>query len=242
MTPERGNPINAEPAFVLHALPWRETSQLVEMLTRNHGRLPLIAKGARRPRSEMRGVLQPFQPLLISWFGRSEVRTLKAAEWQGGIPLLSGSALFCGFYLNELLIRLLVRDDPHPDLFDAYQSALVQLAARQNFEPVLRRFEMALLREMGYAPRLDVEADTDSPVEPTATYRVLPELGVVRSDGPAPNTVQFSGKTLLDMAQDSYDDPQTLTQAKQLMRQLLAHHLGDRDLNSRRIFQELPTL
>jgi DNA repair protein RecO (recombination protein O) len=228
--------------YVLHATPWRETSQIIEVFTRSHGRFPLVAKGARRPRSELRGLLQPFQPLLLSWHGKTELRTLRSAEWQGGMPLLSGSALFCGFYLNELLVRLLVRDDPHESLFDAYQQALAALAAREPFEPVLRRFEVALLRELGYALQLSFEADTGLAIDSAAHYAYVPERGPVRLVGTAANTVQFAGKTLLDMAQGVYDDPITLVQSKQLMRQLLGHHLGDRDLHTRRIFQELPSL
>ena len=232
----------AEPAFVLHSTPWRETSLIVELFTARHGRVPLIAKGVRRPRSALRGLMQPFQPLLVSWFGNGELRTLKNAEWQGGLPLLQGGALFCGFYLNELLVRLLGRDDPHDDLFLVYQTALARLAAAEPFEPVLRAFEVALLRELGYALQLEREADTGAPIEAAGQYRFEHERGAVRAAEADGNTVQFAGKTLLDMAQSRYDDPVTLSQSKQLMRQLLGHHLGYQDLHTRRIIQELPSL
>jgi DNA repair protein RecO (recombination protein O) len=241
MTSER-HLATAEPAFVLHSTPWRETSLIVELLTAHHGRVPLIAKGVRRPRSALRGLMQPFQPLLVSWFGNGELRTLKNAEWQGGLPLLQGSALFCGFYLNELLVRLLGRDDPHDDLFLVYQTALARLAAAEPFEPVLRAFEVALLRELGYALQLELEADTGAPIVAEGQYRFEHERGAVRVVEPGGNAVQFAGKTLLDMAQSRYDDPVTLVQSKQLMRQLLGHHLGYQDLHTRRIIQELPSL
>ncbi len=232
----------AEPAFVLHSTPWRETSLIVDLFTAHHGRVPVVAKGVRRPRSALRGLMQPFQPLLVSWFGNGELRTLKTAEWQGGLPLLQGSALFCGFYLNELLVRLLGRDDPHAELFHIYQTALARLAATEPFEPVLRAFEVALLRELGYALQLEREADTGEPIEATVQYHFEHERGAVRADGMDGNAVQFAGKTLLDMAQSRYDDPVTLSQSKQLMRKLLGHHLDHQDLHTRRIIQELPLL
>src|SRR5512135_3655302 len=120
--------IQDELAFVLHSYPFRETSLLLEIFSRNHGRLALVARGARRPRSALRGLLMNFQPLRLSWFGKGEVRTLHGAEWQGGQPQLQGAALLCGFYLNELLLNLLARDDPHEGLFDYYQLALHRLA------------------------------------------------------------------------------------------------------------------
>ncbi|MBU6505399.1 MAG: DNA repair protein RecO [Betaproteobacteria bacterium] len=231
-----------EPAFVLHSTPWRETSLIVECFTPHCGRVALVAKGVRRPRSALRGLMQPFQSLLVSWFGQGELRTLKTAEWQGGLPQLSGKALFCGFYLNELLMRLLGRDDPHEALFGFYAQTLGRLAAAEPLEPVLRAFEVALLQELGYAPPLEREADTGAPIDPDAHYRFELDRGALRVVAPGGNAVQFLGKTLLDMAQSHYDDPVTLSQSKQLMRLLLGHHLGYQDLHTRRIFQELPLL
>lgn len=241
MTSESGR-IQQQPAFVLHSIPWRETSLVVEFFTAQHGRLPLVAKGVRRPRSALRGLMQPFQPLLIGWFGQGELRTLKTAEWQGGIPLLQGRALFCGFYLNELLMRLMGRDDPHEVVFQAYQTAMERLAGGNSLEPVLRAFEVSLLRELGYAPQLDREADSGAPIDPAATYRFEQESGALRIVAGEGNTVQFLGKTLLDMAAGHYEDPLTLSQSKQLMRLLLGHQLGRTDLHSRRIIQEISPL
>jgi DNA repair protein RecO (recombination protein O) len=115
-----------QPAFVLHAYAYRETSLIVEALSASHGRVALVARGAKRPRSELRGVLQAFQPLTLSWAGGGELKTLIRAEWQSGLPLVSGSALLCGFYLNELLLKLLPREDAHPQLFNDYQDALAR--------------------------------------------------------------------------------------------------------------------
>ena len=149
-----------QPAFVLHSYPYRETSLLVEVFTRAHGRLVVVARGARRPRSVMRGSLLAFQPLLIAWSGKGEVRSLHSAEWQGGQPLLSGDALLCGFYLNELMIKLLPREDAHEQLYDNYESALQRLAAEPDSAPILRGFEKRMLKELGYA--LDLERESAS--------------------------------------------------------------------------------
>ena len=150
-TPEREHRVNGQPGFVLHSYPYKETSLIVDVFTRDHGRVPLVAKGAKRPHSTLRGVLQTFQPLQLAWSGKSEVRTLVSAEWVGGLRPLERSALLCGFYLNELLVKLLARDDPHPVLFDHYVSALNQLAHDEPPTIVLRKFELALLKETGVA-------------------------------------------------------------------------------------------
>lgn len=142
--------IEQQPAWVLHTLPWRETSLIVEVFSQEHGRVALAAKGARRPLSALRGVLMAFQPLLVDWSGGGEVKTLIRAEWRGGQPLLTGRALLCGYYLNELMVRLTAREDPHPDLFDAYEAANSALGRGEALSPILRRFELALLQELGY--------------------------------------------------------------------------------------------
>ena len=157
--------VDGEQAFVLHSYPFRETSLLVEIFSRRFGRVALIAKGARRPRSALRGALLAFQPLTIAWAGKGEVRTLTKAEWRGGQPLLAGKALFCGFYLNELLMRLLPREDAHDALFDAYSEALACLSTGVVPAPVLRSFETRLLKELGYALTLDREPVSGASVD-----------------------------------------------------------------------------
>ena len=159
------NRLEDEPAFVLHSYPFRETSLLVEIFSRHHGRVPLVARGARRPKSAVRGLLMNFQPLTLSWFGKHEVRTLHSAEWQGGQPLLQGTALLCGFYLNELLLNLMVRDDPHEQLFDYYQQTLMRLALGADLASTLRCFEKHLLQELGYALLLEHEAGSSKPIK-----------------------------------------------------------------------------
>ncbi len=230
-----------QPAYVLHTYPYRETSLIVEVFSRDFGRLPLMARGARRPKSAVRGLLLSFQPLSLSWFGKAELRTLHSAEWQGGQPLLQGTALICGFYLNELLLKLLHRDDPHEQLFLYYQETLQELARRTDYAAVLRRFEMNLLKELGYALTLAHDADSGAAIEPDVHYRYVFERGPVRQKT-GQNGVELSGKTLLDMAADDYGDPVTLQQSKALMRALINHYLGEGTLHTRQILKDLQEL
>ena len=230
--------IAAQPAFVLHSYPYKETSLIVDVLSRDYGRVALVAKGAKRPHSTLRGVLQTFQPLSISWSGKSEIRTLTAAEWVGGLLPLEKSALLCGFYLNELLVKLLVRDDPHPTLFSQYTSALNQLAHDEPPAIVLRKFERALLKESGVAgdwTRCTVSHET---VNPDRLYVVDPEAGP-RPAHVSDTAPKVLGKTLLDMDNEDYADATTQTQSKFLMRFLLAHHLHGATLNTRQILIDL---
>jgi DNA repair protein RecO (recombination protein O) len=229
-----------QPVFVLHTYPFKETSLVVELFSRNFGRVATVAKGARRPRSAMRGMLQSFQPLIAVWSGKSELRTLHSLDWGEGLLLLQGEALICGFYLNELLLRLLPREDPHETLFDHYAQALHKLAGGELVSPALRRFELRLLQELGYAVPLQHHPD-GVPVKPESDYCYLPEQGALLPDTPGIG-VQLLGKTLLDMARDDYSDPVTLQQSKQLMRALLAHYLGDKPLHTRQILMDLQQL
>lgn len=230
--------VTLQQGFVLHTYPYRETSLVVEALARNTGRVTLVAKGARRPRSSVRGALMAFQPLALSWSGKGEMKTLVQAEWQGGQPLLRGEGLLCGFYLNELLVRLLAREDPHEQLFERYGAVLRQLSAGAPSAPILRSFEKALLCELGYAMTLDRDAVSGGAIDPAAIYTYDPEQGPVRLNGRGAE-LQLSGQTLLDLANDDFRHPQTLAQAKGLMRTLINHRLDFQPLNSRRIFREL---
>lgn len=235
-----------EPAFVLHSYPFRETSLILDVFSRQHGRLALVARGARRPHSALRSVLMNFQPLLLSWFGKGEVRTLHSAEWQGGQPYLQGQALMCGFYLNELLLNLLARDDPHEQLFDYYRATLQYLAHETDHAAALRGFEKHMLQELGYALVLEREAGTGKPVQADVSYRYAVERGVLPNagadDGDARSGFPVLGKTLLDMAADDYADPVTAQQSKQLMRVLLNQHLGGKKLHTRELIKELQKL
>jgi DNA repair protein RecO (recombination protein O) len=262
--------IDGQRAYVLHAYPYSETSLVVDVFSRDHGRLPLLARGARRPRSAMRGLLMAFQPVELGWFGAGEVKTLAKAEWIGGMPLLSGRCLLLGYYLNELLVKMLPREDAHAGLFDAYGAALYALAMGGADAPELRRFEKSLLKELGYGLTLDREAETGERICGEAQYAFQIERGPIKkpqkvgadeatalqggraknallavTDGDTANWTNgatFRGKTLLDMAADDYSDPQTRVESRALMRQLIAHHLGGKPLQSRRVFMELQEL
>ena len=228
--------------YVLHTYPFRETSLVVETFTRSHGRVAMVARGAKRPRSALRGSIMAVQPLGLSWSGRGELRLLLRAEWQGGQQRLQGRALLCGFYLNELLLKLLPREDAHEQLFLDYQKALARLAEEPEPGAVLRRFEKALLRELGYALALERDGASGAEIDPDRFYAYEPERGPVAVNGAVPAGPVFSGRTLLDIVRDDYRDAQTLQQAKALMRLLISHRLEQKPLNSRRIFEELRQL
>lgn len=232
--------VDGQPAFVLHAYPYRETSLIVEVFSRDFGRVALLARGARRPRSVLRGLLLGFQPLELAWAGKGEVQTLMKAEWQGGQPLLAGKALFCAYYLNELLLHLLPREDAHERLFSVYAQTLLRFSEGVN-ESDLRRFERALLQELGYG--LTLEADANGiPLDAAAHYAYEIERGLVRLMRPGSSALSVSGKTLIDLAAENSSDPRSLTEAKQLMRALIAHYTGGKGLETRKIFMELQEL
>ena len=253
----RGRPLMAvarladRPGFILHGYPYSETSLLLEVFTRDHGRVPLIAKGAKRPHSSWRGVLLAFQPLLLSWSGRGDVKTLTGAEWQGGLPMLSGSALACGFYVNELLLKLLAREDAHPRLFDAYRSTLDGLATRLPGAPdhaaCLRRFELRLLSELGYGLSLTREADGMRAVEPATRYHYVFERGpmpyAAHADGYQRDEYpEVTGHTLLSMADETFDDAAVKAEAKTLFRALINRMLDRQTLQRRQLLRDLQSL
>ena len=238
---EREHRVTNQPAFVLHSYPYKETSLIVEVFARDYGRVPLMAKGAKRPHSQLRGVLQTFQPLQVAWTGKSEVRTMVSAEWVGGLRPLERSALLCGFYLNELLVKLLARDDPHAALFDHYVAALNQLAHDEPPAIVLRKFELSLLKETGVAGNISAVAATGQAVLAEQLYVIDPERGA-REAMVSDTMPVVNGKTLLDMEAGDYSDTTTQQQSKFLMRHLLSHHLNGLTLNTRQILIDLMQL
>ena len=240
--------------YVLHTYPYRETSLILQVWTEKHGRLGIVAKGARRPKSASRSLLLPFQPLMLDWFGRSELKTLKTAEPAGPATPLAGQNLFSAFYLNELLLKLTTREDPHEGLFAAYDEAISELRAlsrektaamRPAIEPILRRFELRLLQELGYAVELGREAGTHSAIVAEREYLYVVERGPV----PAPpegegrvDAVRLRGQTLLDLERGRLDDATTVAQAKQLMRLLITHSLNGQELATRAMVRDLQQL
>lgn len=234
---------DGEPAYVLHSYPYRETSLIVETFTRRLGRVALAARGARRPKSSLRGALLAFQPLLLSWSGRGELRTLVRAEWQGGYAPLKGLSLICGFYLNELLLKLLPRDDPHEALFAAYEEALGALQAGRAHAAILRRFEKILLDQLGYGLQLERDAVTGAPIVAEERYVYVIEKGPVAGEaGRAQNGVELIGQTLIDLRCDNYARATTQQQSRNLMRAVINHYLGDRTLHTRQLLRDLRAL
>src|SRR4051812_34805434 len=234
-----------EAAFVLHTYPYKETSLIVEAFTAGFGRVALLAKGARRPRSAMRGVLLSFHPLRLSWSASAELGTLLAAEWSGGPEwsggMLAGRGLMCGFYVNELLLRLLPRDDPHEALFDFYGQSLQGLASGAEQAPVLRAFEKRLLGELGYAPLLEHDA-ASRPIDPEGLYVYEPERGPVLANGARSGELVVRGRTLLDVAHDEYGRAETREEARSLMRALIGERLHGQVLHTRAVLRELSDL
>jgi DNA repair protein RecO (recombination protein O) len=234
--------IAEQPSFVLHSYPYRETSLVLDVFSRDHGRVALVAKGAKRPHSALRGVLQTFQPLGLSWTGKGEVRTLTTAEWVGGMLPLTGDALLCGFYVNELLVKFCAREDAHPVLFNHYVLTLSRLAHGEPALQVLRSFECVLLRETGYAMALD-KTVTRQPVMADQHYVFDPERGVREASGDLPEQWPvIVGQTLLDMVRDDYTRPRTASQSRTLMRFLLNVYLGGTPLATRQILIDLQNL
>jgi DNA repair protein RecO (recombination protein O) len=231
-----------EPAYVLHTYPFKETSLVVEIFTRNCGRLGLVARGARRPHSAMRGLLMAFRPLSLGWGGKSELRTLYRAEMIAGHVQLSGLPLLCGFYLNELVLKLLPREDPHEMLYEAYERALCALRDALPAAWALRRFEKDLLRELGYGLLLERDID-GAPIQAQARYTYVLEsgprlLGEHEHDLP----VELSGASLLELHADDYRRPGTLQESRVLMRYVLGHYLGGQELHTRQLLREMQQL
>ena len=233
---------DSQPAFVLHSYPFRETSLIVETYSRDHGRIALVARGARRPKSSLRGILLSFQPLLLSWSGKRELRTLIRAEWQGTYSPLRGQALICGFYLNELLLKLLPRDDPHEELYSVYESTLAALGNGADQSALLRRFELALLSELGYAVVLDRDVERDEPVVRERSYVYVVERGPVSGGYQRGFGVELSGQTLIDMQSGIFTSATTQQQSKTLMRTLINHYLGNQVLHTRQLLRDLQEL
>ena len=245
--------ISDEPAFVLHRYDWSESSLILEVFTRRHGRIALVAKGAKKPSSNFRPVLLPLQPLRVGFGGDAEIRTLKGAEWVGGQVMPTGDALLSGYYLNELLIRLLARDDPHPGLFDAYASAVQVLASEHGeaLQPALRAFELVLLREIGLLPVLNLQTPTLAPLEPQGRYSLVPEGGLVQAT-PGDDRASLQGEQW-QLLQLALDDPapfsatlpeaaMVMNQLKPQLRTLLHYHCGVTTLRTRQMMKDLQAL
>ena len=241
-----------EPAYVLHRYDWSESSLILEVFTRHHGRIALVAKGAKKPSSNFRPILLPLQPLHVAYGGDAEIRTLKGAEWMGGHVMPTGDALMSGYYINELLLNLLARDDPHARLFDVYASVVQVIASGHGeaLQTALRTFELLLLREIGLLPMLDAQTLTLGGLDPDARYSLVPEGGL-RLTGDA-DRASLSGAQWLGLQAALADSaPFTTTlracagvmaELKPQLRTLLNYHCGVKTLRTRQVMIDLQNL
>ena len=249
--------VSLEPAFLLHHYPWRDTSRILELLTRSHGRVSVIARGSRQSAAASGGVLQAFTACLVSWSARGEMGYLTGAERAyssatssapagevarsaGEGSALRGERLMSGFYANELLLKLLQRNDPHPALFAAYATLLERLHAPvEDASRALRIFEKRLLDELGWGLNLEHEAASGAPLEPGRSYRYGLEGGAEPLDGVAEGTLIFCGASLLSLARERLDDPRSLADARRLLRAALDRLLDGRPLRTREVLLEM---
>lgn len=244
--------IGDEPAYVLHHYDWSESSLILEMFTRHAGRVALVAKGVKKPSSSFRPVLLPLQPLRVSYGGDADIRTLKSVDWVGGHVMPTGEALLSGYYLNELLMRLLARDDPHERVFDVYAPTVALLASGQNslLQPALRAFELLLLRELGLLPTLDAQTLSLHALQPEQTYALVPEVGLRRAA--TDDRYHLSGAQWLAL-NEAMSEGQPLTALwtlpelassalRVMLRQLLTYHCGVGALKTRQIMLDLQNL
>ncbi len=243
-----------EPGFVIHHYDWSESSRILEVFTRHRGRGALVAKGAKRPTSNLRPVLLPLQPLLLCYGGDGEIRTLKSAEWAGGHVMPSGDALLSGYYVNELLLRLLARDDPHAALFDMYRQTIQILASGldNTTAPLLRAFELLLLKDTGFLPDLTLQTMTLQTLQADKAYGLVAEGGLrAMTDGPRLRGMQWlqlqtaidGAEPLTDLLRICAEWPSEDRAALQTqLRQLLHYHCGVNSLRTRQVMMDLQAL
>ncbi|MGB4249052.1 MAG: DNA repair protein RecO [Pseudohongiellaceae bacterium] len=232
--------IDLQPAYVLHTQPFQNTSLLVDFFCLDHGRIRAVAKGARRPKSRTRALLQPFQPLLVTLAGRAELKTLTAVEGSVNAFNLQGTRLFSGMYLNELLVRLLLFNEGHPELYRSYQQAIIGLHGDRDLQQILRCFELKLLDALGYGFNREDDCTTGQPIDPDALYLFHPDVGFERVAGHTEahvgNPALFSGSDILSLGSNLSDDRVVSNAARRLTRMALQAHLGDKPLVSRELF------
>ena len=230
--------VQGQPAFILHHRPFRDSSRILDVVSRDYGKLSLVARGSRAAKSRLKGLLRPFQPLRLSWYIRSDLGTLTGAEIDDIALRLDGDALLSGYYVNELVLHFLHRHDAQPEIFDTYTQTITALASGDEITSVLRAFEIELLRLLGYALTFEYEAASHHVLEPGVYYDYRVEQGPVRverSDGP----MVFRGDQLRAIGQREFEDPDVRRAAGRLLREVIRHHLGGRELRSRKVLLDL---
>jgi DNA repair protein RecO (recombination protein O) len=232
--------VESEPGFILHTIPYRETSLLVDIFTQNYGRLRCVAKGFRKPNKKgIAKTLFPYTEHHFQWQGRGELKTLIKADPVQAPVFLQQESLFIGLYINELLYKLLHQNDPHRSLYDFYQQLMTTLSSLVLEQPVLRHFEMQLLEELGYGLVLDTEAETGEAVTPEHLYYYIPDQGLkLLQDQTTNNADTFSGADIIALSQGEFEQQSVLRAAKQLTRQVINFYLDGKQLNSRELYRQ----
>lgn len=225
--------ITLQPAFIIHHRAYRETSLLLDVFTKEHGKISLVAKGIRKKNSPLRAILQPFMPLLISYSGIHELKNLVSADVASEPILLHGRCLLAGFYLNELLNQVLQKEDPNPNLYTIYERTLLELQSGELREGTLRLFEKKFLEELGYGLQLKNDFMDGEALLPENFYRFYPERGFTKNS----ENMGFSGKSLIALRNEIFEDKEILREIKHLMRFILALTLGITQLHSRELFK-----
>jgi DNA repair protein RecO (recombination protein O) len=230
--------VEQAPAWVLHHRPFRDTSRILDILSREHGRLSLVARGSRAAKSRLRGILRPFTALSLSWVSRSDLGTLTGAELTQAPLTLSGDALMSAYYVNELLLKLLHKHDPQPGIFDIYSDVINELAAGSDVAGSLRQFEMELLRMLGYELNLQHDAESHEELVADQYYDYRP------GQGPVPVTDShgnrgFTGAELIAISKQDFEQKDVLRNAGRLLRDVVAYHLDGKELKSRKVMMEL---
>lgn len=228
------NVVYSQPAYILHQQHYRESSLIIDVLTRDLGRISLIAKGVRKTKSKTAGLLRPFLALSLSFVGKSDLKTLTDVEMVGWPNELPGLALYCGFYINELVCLFLHKDDPHPEVFQDYQTCISQLAQAESYEAALRHFEFNLMDNIGYGVPLEYDAYNDNPIKRDKMYVFDKDKGLMED-----LKGQFSGGALQAMQQRQFDNSQVLAEAKMLMRTVIDGHLQGKQLKSRSVINNI---
>ncbi len=232
--------IEGEPAYLIHQRPYSETSQIINLFSRHYGRVDAIAKGSKRPKSKFKSFLQPFSPILVSWSGRSQLKTLRSVDISSGKQSnVSRKHLMSAFYLNELILSFLTTADPYPDLFDAYSLAINNLSNADSSEIILREFEIQLLTEIGYAINFQTEAMSSKKIEPNLSYRFIAEEGFVSSVTSSPRDTLIKGSVIQSIDRKDFSQPQTMRAAKRIIRESVKYHLSGKELNTKKVVKSL---
>jgi DNA repair protein RecO (recombination protein O) len=230
--------IQNQSAWILHHRPFSNSSMILEIMTSEYGRISLIAKGSRSAKSKFRGVLRPFMPLSISWFSRTNLGTLTEAEIQGAPISLAGDALISGYYINELLLKLLYKDDSHAEVFSLYSETIKKLSLTNRIAPLLRQFEIKLLELVGYALNLREVVDSQIPVDSLSYYEYKPEMGLVlvhNNEG----AMTFLGSQIRSIQQQNFECEDTLRCANRLLKKIISYQLGGKKLMTRKVIEEM---